>query len=675
MAVDFEALQRAETKNESQIVEADVLSLPPGFIHGFNVTWDDFKVTVGAGSCIVAGAQVSRAEPTLIVDRMWQVERNQSTHYYIYLTREGDFQVELLSPVQNDDVFYREHPISGARFLGRLYIDSDGDAVFGTSTNKVISEVLVGASTWLEDSDYLCDATNDEVEINAALRYISGIGGGRLILSAGTFNVSAQINLLSNVWIDGAGEGHSILSKTDTTASYSIISEGESDTITDIRLSRFQILSNENDGNTASSISLTGVSDVAIESVIIKFSPYRSIVVSGGDRVVIARCTIVNANNSSSSSGGFGAITMTTVSEARILDCEFYADGDALTGTTGAFAQIRITGSTDSGIISGCYIHDIISTTASPYGIAVSSGNVQITGNTIERLQALDHGEIARGIYHLGLSGDDTNFVQADIVQNNRIADVVSAGTSSDQTHAGVGIYAVNNMPIVANVVQNCGTGITIAGANCAVMGNSAWDCGNLVIRGSCEDTTGPTIHSEVSRTLSNASFARSSAQADTGTYSYEHIITAGGSVSEVFIADGTSTTDMHDMVPGVTYVFRARIRQGTGTITASEFDIGIRDYHAGAWVESADNGLLSSSVWNNISVIHTVDTEATGFGIFFRIAATASSGESVYVDNISFRPARFSRTGTTNAHDALVFVEDETADRIIIGNSWQAVG
>jgi hypothetical protein len=56
-------------------------------------------------------------------------------------------------------------------------------------------------------ADYVCDGTNDETEINAALAALP-VNGGRLILTEGTFNIASSILVQNdNAQIVGAGTG------------------------------------------------------------------------------------------------------------------------------------------------------------------------------------------------------------------------------------------------------------------------------------------------------------------------------------------------------------------------------------------------------------------------------------------------------------------------------------
>lgn len=92
----------------------------------------------------------------------------------------------------------------------------------GAGTSKRLNNrsnvVTVASSTWTGQADYFCDGTNDEVEIQAAIDYLSKIGGGQVLLTLGTFNLTEahdttyagdaakySIAVYSNIKISGAG--------------------------------------------------------------------------------------------------------------------------------------------------------------------------------------------------------------------------------------------------------------------------------------------------------------------------------------------------------------------------------------------------------------------------------------------------------------------------------------
>src|SRR5690606_32557683 len=89
-----------------------------------------------------------------------------------------------------------------------LAIDSDGTLHAQASGGKKVARFVIGTSTsgWTEkDCDYLCDGTNDQVEINNAIDALPASGGEVVILD-GTYNITATIIVnKDNVSIRGNG--------------------------------------------------------------------------------------------------------------------------------------------------------------------------------------------------------------------------------------------------------------------------------------------------------------------------------------------------------------------------------------------------------------------------------------------------------------------------------------
>ena len=77
-----------------------------------------------------------------------------------------------------------------------------------TSTGKRTARFSIGTSTngWTaNDCDYLCDGTDDQVEINAAIQALPS-GGGEIVILDGTYNISATIRIdIDNVTLNGNG--------------------------------------------------------------------------------------------------------------------------------------------------------------------------------------------------------------------------------------------------------------------------------------------------------------------------------------------------------------------------------------------------------------------------------------------------------------------------------------
>ena len=85
----------------------------------------------------------------------------------------------------------------------------DGKQLF---TVPVLATVYIAASNAPERykamADYVCDGVNDHEEIQAAINYVNSVGGGKILLSPGTFYFSNVINMdnVQNVIIEGESQ-------------------------------------------------------------------------------------------------------------------------------------------------------------------------------------------------------------------------------------------------------------------------------------------------------------------------------------------------------------------------------------------------------------------------------------------------------------------------------------
>lgn len=66
--------------------------------------------------------------------------------------------------------------------------------------------VAASDSDNIEQADYVCDGTADEVQINLAINDLVGLGG-RVILLEGTYTIAASITLIDNISLEGQGKG------------------------------------------------------------------------------------------------------------------------------------------------------------------------------------------------------------------------------------------------------------------------------------------------------------------------------------------------------------------------------------------------------------------------------------------------------------------------------------
>lgn len=100
--------------------------------------------------------------------------------------------------------------VSGVKgqFLGFTAANTVGAVDAPASGGKRTCRFVVGTSTagWTDaDCDYLCDGTDDQAEINAAIQALPS-GGGEVVILDGTYNISSEILInKENVSIRGCG--------------------------------------------------------------------------------------------------------------------------------------------------------------------------------------------------------------------------------------------------------------------------------------------------------------------------------------------------------------------------------------------------------------------------------------------------------------------------------------
>ncbi len=108
------------------------------------------------------------------------------------------------------DLSAKQNKLTGS--VGQIVgFDSDGNAVAQDapeSGGKRIARFTVGTSTagWTSaDCDYLCDGTDDQEEINAAIQALPS-GGGQVVILDGTYNITSTIAInKDNVKMSGNG--------------------------------------------------------------------------------------------------------------------------------------------------------------------------------------------------------------------------------------------------------------------------------------------------------------------------------------------------------------------------------------------------------------------------------------------------------------------------------------
>ena len=195
---------------------------------------------------------------------------------------------------------------------------------FESVSGKRTCRFVVGTSTagWTAaDCDYLCDGTDDQVEIQAAIDSLpkeSGNYGGEVVLLSGTYHLNGSITLLENVVLRGNGESTCLERKTkDGTSTVKwVIGLGRDCVLSDLEYKEGTELDTEGYPNL-----LGGTS--AIRNVNI----YRSGAVSGGCIYVSlaknasnGRFAEVSGCHLSSLGGTEGEIHLASGGDVRILN-------------------------------------------------------------------------------------------------------------------------------------------------------------------------------------------------------------------------------------------------------------------------------------------------------------------------------------------------------------------
>lgn len=167
-----EDILRAKEKYNDLELQDALSNLPPGYIAGGDMEIDGTDVTIGPLVANINGKRVEKTESTNIQAMSWVGAQLPSTYYYIYLDRIGFWTVETVEPVLVPGFYGWYMPETGARFIGQVYVNSDGSITDVVShhrirtndieTSSIVISGLSGAGTLagLDDIDlsYVTDA-------------------------------------------------------------------------------------------------------------------------------------------------------------------------------------------------------------------------------------------------------------------------------------------------------------------------------------------------------------------------------------------------------------------------------------------------------------------------------------------------------------------------------------
>jgi len=141
---DAEDIRLAKLQTNLDGFNADVESLPPGYISGYELeTQDNGKLPlIGPGVANVRGRVVKKTV-TMQIDRsMFVVQPLPESIRYIYLGSDGKFVIDTKEPEFDHGLFGDYHPILGHRYIGGIQFDA---------TNYEVRELLTRNKVYIDD--------------------------------------------------------------------------------------------------------------------------------------------------------------------------------------------------------------------------------------------------------------------------------------------------------------------------------------------------------------------------------------------------------------------------------------------------------------------------------------------------------------------------------------------
>jgi hypothetical protein len=651
MSDSFRKVIAARNYHDAVDTQSEVFNLPPAYKEGLQPIWQDsYQVKITAGMANVGGVSTELPVDYHLSGNDWvETSPDVGKHYYIYMDRMGIFHVDARIPVYSDRYFSYYHPDNEDwRRIGVLFLSGEGEAteadgfditdnekiIFCGNAEKQAPSVVVGTSTYVEAADYYCDGVEDEVELNAALRYVSeAFSGGTVTLTSGTLNVEAIPVLLRNGCIVEGSYTGSVIDVSHGYHGVKTLGLADGTYLGDqIQLKNFQIT--RTDTNNKNAIYLSEASEILVENIVIDDWTRYGLEVDNCENVIVRNVIAKNGTDR-------GIYLNDT--QGIIEDCVVHT----LTSTTGCLGIVaeNTAGSTRAVSVVNCEVYNLATSSSdgvdlvgiSVVGVATTSVPTVIQGNHVHDINAQKVDAEALGITTTG---------QRKNIQGNTVYGIVgwnknNAGGAAIRLRSS-GSNHPDDCAVLDNVIDKCSTGIVIADSDVDrtfLSGNKVADCGQIVNYGGCEATASPTIDGTAASVV-QCSWARSTDQAYQGTYSYKFTHTGSSAKSYAYLQDGTATNDLHGLSVGVEYTLEMWVK--LTTIPYAEFAISIADYQS-SWAATAQ-ATVSDTDWQKVSVSRTIRASATGISLYLgaNVNTDTASGEIAYVDNIRLYPSAY---------------------------------
>lgn len=143
----FSDVERIKQEEAARRQESAVTGLPPGYIFGLELSIRNNTPYLSPGVASIRGALVTVTKEQALTGDYWDVSRNASSSYFVYLSISGKLTVERVAPVLEPGQYYHKNPVTGARYLGGLKTNDAGFLM------RVVARdpLYIGASTTFED--------------------------------------------------------------------------------------------------------------------------------------------------------------------------------------------------------------------------------------------------------------------------------------------------------------------------------------------------------------------------------------------------------------------------------------------------------------------------------------------------------------------------------------------
>lgn len=262
---------------------------------------------------------------------------------------------------------------------------------------------------------------------------------------------------------------------------------------------------------------------------------------------------------------------------------------------------------------------------------------------------------------------DEIYFYETDTENNGYI---INGNTIKDNKKDGL-YLATNQAQVNNNTIENNeGGGITIHGGDKnKILLNSCVDNGNLLTYVNCESTNFPHIKDD-GDSSTGMTVARSSAQAYEDDYS-QKLTKSSSAAGEARFCDNSSPGDMHELLAEKTYNLQTYmyLPSSGGPLAAEvELIIAYTTASTGAWNETSASPTSPYDTWQLVETENVeLPASAEGTKCFVKISSAATSGESIYIDNVRLKPI-----GIHNEYEQNF--EDNGEETLFGQNSWQGI-